>query len=414
MKATVSKITNSFVILCMASLIHINAQAQASAQGDIGVNVNYKKSIQVIDLAGRELFFEKVPQRIILGDSRYIYALSILNKDQPLSNIVGMVNSLKDVNFGSYQQYQKKFPEIDDIHQVGHTSADSFSIETTLSLNADLAIFGVDGHGPNSRNRQLIDQLEKAGVQVVFIDFRNDPIVNTVKSIALLGAILDRQQQAEEFTVFYQEQLNIVTDRLDKIQSMSTDTRDGTKARPNVFLHSRVGLEDLCCETMVRGMMATLLEQVKGVNVAKERVPGSAGVLNLEYLLIHQPDIYIATAISSKSAVQYEDQHNIPPYITLGAGITEKEAQQSFIRALKHVGVSELDAIKSKRAYAIWHSFYNSPLNIVAVQVFAKWLYPQTFSDLQPRKTMEKLFERFQSTPLEGTYWLELGQKVNR
>jgi hypothetical protein len=45
---------------------------------------------------------------------------------------------------------------------------------------------------------------------------------------------------------------------------------------------------------------------------------------------------------------------------------------------------------------------------VVAVQAFAKWLYPETFSSLDPHATMAELFERFQPVPLNGTYWVSL------
>ncbi|WP_315980744.1 hypothetical protein [Aliamphritea spongicola] len=45
---------------------------------------------------------------------------------------------------------------------------------------------------------------------------------------------------------------------------------------------------------------------------------------------------------------------------------------------------------------------------MAAVQVFAKWMYPQAFADLNPDQTLQTLFERFQPVPLEGTYWVKL------
>lgn len=352
--------------------------------------------IDVTDLAGRQLHFEQVPQKIILGESRYLAALSILNQEDPLKNIVGMLADLKQVDYGSYQLYQQQFPQIDAIPLVGHTSVDSFSVENVIGLGADLAIFGIEGHGPSSRHVQLIEPLEKAGVQVVFIDFREKPIENTIKSITLLGRVLGRESQAQAFIDFYQQQLVKVTARLSNIDSM-----------PQVFIHSRAGLHDHCCETMVRGMMAGLLDFVKAGNIAASHIPGHAGTYNLEYLLVNQPDIYIATAVGGSEAKDKGDPSSLP-YIHMGAGVNKLRAQASFKYMLKENDLTVLTAVQSGQAYTIWHHFYNSPLNIVAIQVFAKWLYPETFSDLDPQTTMEVLFERFQAIPLDGVYWLAL------
>lgn len=379
-------------------------------------------SIKVIDLAGRSITLTKPAQRIILGESRYLFALSIFDTHNPIERVVGMLADLKMVDYGSYEQLHQKFPLIDDIPLVGHTSADSFSIEKTLTLNAELAIFGVEGHGPSAKHSTLIKQLQQAGVTVVFVDFRRNPMVNTVKSIALLGQLLGKVSRANEFIAFYQQQMQRVIHPLSELMENQVQVKSGSmlrskiklepKSKPNVFLHSRVGLQGLCCETMVKGMMADFVERAGGVNVASSMLPGSAGVLNFEYLLSFQPDIYIATAIGSTQP--YSDESQRPHYIALGAGVNETFAQQSFRHALDTMGMNHLTAVQQHKAYAIWHHFYNTPLNVVAVQVFAKWLYPEQFTSLEPRQTLESLFEQFQSVPLNGVYWTSLSPQASQ
>ena len=68
-------------------------------------------------------------------------------------------------------------------------------------------------------------------------------------------------------------------------------------------------------------------------------------------------------------------------------------------------GIVQLQAVHEGRAYALWHHFYNSPFNVAAVQVLAKWLHPTLFADIDPRATLQTLYQRFQPIPLEGTYW---------
>jgi len=126
----------------------------------------------------------------------------------------------------------------------------------------------------------------------------------------------------------------------------------------------------------------------------------------------------VATAVGSTEtwAAGLEDPENIPPYVVLGTGITEKVARQSFQHALTASntrGVKQLRSVQQGRAYAIWHHFYNTPLNVVAVQVFAKWLYPDAFADLDPKATMKALFARFQPVPFQGTYWVSLEPQVS-
>lgn len=69
-------------------------------------------------------------------------------------------------------------------------------------------------------------------------------------------------------------------------------------------------------------------------------------------------------------------------------------------------GISSLSAVKDKQDYAIWHNYYNSPYNVIATQVFAKWFYPEQFADLEPQKTLEELHREFLAIEPTGVYWV--------
>ena len=133
----------------------------------------------VTDLAGRTVKLPDRVERVILGESRYIPALAILEGEHLPDRLAGLLPDFEMTDPGGYAQYLKAFPSLADIPRVGHTSADSFSLESVLAMGADLAIFSLEGHGPGAHNRALIDSLQRAGVAVVFIDFRQDPLVNT-------------------------------------------------------------------------------------------------------------------------------------------------------------------------------------------------------------------------------------------
>lgn len=361
------------------------------------ISVGQASPLVVQDLAGRQITFEQLPERIILGDSRYLNALSVLLPNDPTANVIAMLSDLKNIDYGSYRAYQDKFPNINDIPIIGKTTAHSFSVETAITLKADLAIFSLDGHGPNARHGDIIAKLEKAGVQVIFIDFRRQPLENTPKSIRLLGQVLAQNHQAERFLDFYHKELVKVEAGLATL----TDTQ-------RVFIHSRVGVLSECCETMVSGMIADFVRHAGGDNIAASIVPGSAGIMSLEYLLTDQPDIYIATAVGSKGMPNESGETIEFPYVMLGAGTPKEDAQASLQSALEREKLQHLSAVQQGRAHAIWHGFYNSPLNVAAVQRIAKWLYPDIFADLDPEATLGRIFTDFQAIKLDGTYWVSI------
>ena len=354
----------------------------------------------VTDLADRQVSIPESVNRVILGESRYIPALAILDGDATIDRLAGILPDFEQTDPGGYAQYLKRFPALAEVPKVGHASADSFSLESVLAIGADLAIFSLEGHGPGAHNRALIERLERAGVAVVFVDFRQQPLVNTPRSMALLGDVLGREQEAQRFNRFYREELARVSEVVSDIPPDN---------RPRVFLHSRLGLHDSCCETMVRGMMGRFIDAAGGRNVAADRVPGVSGVMNLEYLLSDPPDRYLATAIGSR---KYQVSDADQPYVMLGAGVDGPMARESFRRATDRPGLRALEPIRELRAMAIWHHFYNTPMNVVAVQALARWLHPEALPELDPEQTLETFYREFQPVPLDGRYWITLGEET--
>ena len=128
----------------------------------------------VVDAAGRTVEVPEKVERILLGEGRMIHAVALLEGDKPLARIAGWQGDFRKLDPQSYAVYKAKFPEIDKIPLIGNTTEDSVSAEKVLTLNPDVAIFGLAGHGPG-KNSELVGQLEKAGIPVVFVDFRNEP-----------------------------------------------------------------------------------------------------------------------------------------------------------------------------------------------------------------------------------------------
>ncbi|WP_175701477.1 ABC transporter substrate-binding protein [Burkholderia ambifaria] len=348
----------------------------------------------VTDLAGRQVRIPARVERVLLGEGRLLPALAVVDGNDPTRRLVGMMGDFEQLDPASYAQWLARFPRLKDVPRIGRSQTGSFSDERALALRPQVAIFGLGGgHGPGERDRETLARLEAAGVAIVFVDFRHDPLVNTPRSIALLGQVFGSPQRATEFNAYWQQQLDLVRTRL----------ATAHPAAPSVFLESRVGLSSDCCDTMT-GMMGRLLDAAGGNNVAKGRVPGEHGTLNPEYLLSRQPDFYIGTAIGSLQTLQ-----SAPQRIALGAGVPHDAAVRSLDRSLKRPQITRLRAVRERRAYAIWHHFYNSPFNVVAVQVMAKWLHPALFSDLDPRTTFDTMVRRFQPVPLQGEYWMQEG-----
>lgn len=347
----------------------------------------------LVDLAGRHVNVPDRVERAIVGEGRFIPVLAILDRDDPIKRVVGQLGEWKRTDPAGYELYLDKFPHLGKVPFIGQTSSDTFNIEAAISLRPDVAIFGIEGHGPSARDVDTIRRLEAAGVTIVFIDFRQEPLVNTPKSMELLGQLLGREKEADEFIGYYQEQLNLVAKRIVGISGK----------KPTVFLESRVGFNDECCRTMVHGMMGRFVDWAGGENIGAKRIPGVSGSLSVEFLLSVQPDVYVGTAIGASRAAKSNTFR-----VTLGAGASRDQARASLQHALTRTGIADLKAVANRRAFAIWHSFYDSPFNVAAVQTMAKWFHPALFADVDPDQTLRTLYAKFQPVPVSGTYWIGL------
>ena len=82
-------------------------------------------------------------------------------------------------------------------------------------------------------------------------------------------------------------------------------------------------------------------------------------------------------------------------------------AQAAFAKVLARPEFKDLRPIREGQAHGLWHDFYNSPYNILAIEALAKWINPAKFKDLDPQQTMAEMNKQFLDTPLAGQYWID-------
>ena len=366
--------------------------ALATLTSMIGGLAQAKETITLTDVSGREVTIEVPVKHMILGEGRFLPSLGILDPENPVRWVAGMMGEFKNLDPATFAQYQAKFPEIDDIPLVGRSGEATFSVEKAITVEPDVAIFGINGgHGPGSDSHEVLSQFGAAHIPVVMIDFRSEPFENTPKSIRILGKLMGKEDQAEAFIKFYEDNLAKVTSGL-----------QGISDKPKVFLESRVGLHGSCCEAMGNQMIGKFVEMAGGQNIFADRIPGVISQISVEQLLVDQPDIYVATAIGGATMT---DEQNVGRII-LGTYADAETSRASLAKNMERTGLPQLDAVKNGKVYAAWHHFYNTPMNVTLLQAMAKWFHPDQFSDLDPDATLAEFFDRFQPVALDGVYWL--------
>lgn len=359
--------------------------------------VGLSAEIRLVDVAGRTVVLEKPAKKIVLGEGRFLSVLGVLGIERPLNYVAGMMNEFKIYDSASYAQYKKVFPNIDKIPVFGHTNEQSVSVEKIILLNPDVAIFGLYGHGPSAKSTHIIDRLSAAGIAVLFIDFRQDPINNTPKSVELVAAAIGQPEKGKAFANFYRAEIARVQQRVENLQP---------EERPLVLFELRASASQECCLSVAKGLFAAMGEVAGGKSYAQNLLAGPVGNVSREYILSHPFDIYIGTAIGSMSeGLPYN-------YLLAGPQVEKHHAKEALHFYLQSRGFDKLPAIRGKRAHVLWHHFYNSPLNLYAIQTMATWFHPEKFKDIDPENTLKQLFAGFYPVKLQGSYGASLGDNI--
>lgn len=345
---------------------------------------------QIIDITGQKVEIPANPQRIVLGESRMLYTLALLEPGYPAKRIVGWPADIARYDAQTWAQYQQKFPQISNIPQLGSGSVREINAESVLKLAPDLVILPRLAKTSNegAHFRQLMQQ---AGIPVITIDLRVDLLNNTVPSIRILGEVLNQQQRARDFIDFYQQHMERISQRLSGYHGKKT----------SVMLHLHLGRRDTCCTTVVNGNIGQLLAFAGGDNIAAPVVKGVFGDLHQEAVLAADPQVYIATGMAGP-----DDNGKT---LRLGPLVSAAQAQQRFRHIMQAQPIlRQLNAVKQGHAYELWHNFYLSPYHVVATEYFAKALYPQLFADIDPQQTMQQLYQQFLPLDFSGTFWSQL------
>lgn len=374
----------------MVAGVAMTSTAACAATAAAAQPVQSAQSTQtVVDLAGRTVRIPANPQRILLGESRLLSVVALLEGKKPLARIVGWQGDLPAMDPQTFDAYAKVFPEIRQIPLIGKATEDSISDEKALALKPDVAILSLAGHGP-SRYSALVKQLEATGTTVVFIDFRLHPMQNTLPSIALLGKVLHREKEANEYIAFYKDHLA----RVQKVVNAVPEDK-----RPKVFVDLLAGIWDGgCCHTAGKGNFGEFVTAAGGRNIAADLLPGVLGDISMEQLIAAKPDVYIATGSRTKPGTAS---------LRVGAETSEQDARASLAQLVARPGFDTIKAIHDGDVHGVTHNFYDSPYNILAIESFAKWFYPQQFKTLDVKATAAEINKRFLAVPDTGTEWVD-------
>lgn len=337
------------------------------------------ETVKIKDITGREVEVSVPVERVILGEGRQIYFTAALDTDNPFGRVIGWRDDFKKADLDGYNIYLKKYPEMEAIPTFGGMKDGTFDIEQAVALKPDVIIMNTEAKSATEESG-YIEKLAAVGIPLVYIDFREKPMENTDDSMRIIGKLFGKEERAEEFVTFHDQQIAKVTDVLAKQADLK---------KPVVFMERAGGYSDDCCMSFGNENFGKMVELAGGVNMAKHFIPGTFGTVNPEQIIASNPDQVIVTGSNWELYVPGGK------WVGVGPGADKAEAARKLSDLMKRPGFTDIKAVQDGNVHAIWHQFYNSPYQFVAVQQIAKWLHPDLFKDVDADATFREMHERF-------------------
>lgn len=351
----------------------------------------------VTDLLGRQVKVHLPVRRVILGEGRQLYLVAALDTQNPIERIVGWRKDLIQSDPDTYGAYLRKFPDIAKIPTFGGFEDGTFDIEQAISQRPDVIILNIEAQHA-TEDARYIEKLDALGIPVVYVDFRNNPMQNTEPTMRLFGQLFGKQARAEAFIDFRNQQIRRVTDVIEARHP----------ARPKVFIERIGGYTDDCCLSFGNENFGLFVEMAGGDNIAKGIIPTTFGQLNAEQVVVANPAQVVITSANWEAFAP--GGH----WVGVGPGADMAQARKKLAWYTQRPAYAGIKAQDDQAFHAIWHQFYNSPYQFVAIQQLAKWFHPTLFADLDPDASFRQLHEQFLPVPYEPGYAVSLGQTEDK
>lgn len=342
----------------------------------------------VTDLAGRQVTFTKVPDRVVLVRSRDIYELSCLLGNDLEKKLVGWGPDLDKNDHDGWVKFTQRFPRLTQVKTLGDIYSDALDPEELLALKPDLVILDLyfKQVGPKS-----CEKIEKSGLTVVYTDQSNNPLTSPQAGLELLGKVFHQEAQAQAINSFVNQQIARTQQALAQVKtgpSLYIETGNGgpEKGGPT---HGSSG------NPPVYTAWAYFLHELKVANIADGQV-GATGMapINREYVLQKDPEVILVTGANWST----------PGSMKLGYFTTAAQASGALEGFTQRAGWKSLKAVKNHRLYSIFHGYVMHIFDFAGFQYLAKYLYPKEMSSIDPEKIQKEFYDKFMPIPYSGSW----------
>lgn len=342
-------------------------------------------NFHVTDVAGRTVSLKEQPKRIVFAEGREVFASSILNPDNPVDNVVALGNDLKTAAPSYQDKLEQARPQVKDLPRIGDIAKGDVTVENLLAQHPDVVVMTLD-HKAAAEKTGLLAKMDQAHLKYVFTDFRQKPLENTTTSVKVVGKLMGKEQRAEEFARFYDGRVQEITKR--------AATADH---QPKTLLWQAAGMND-CCATVKESNMGDLIKAAGGANLGDTLLSSPSGTVTAEKVVAEQPEHIIATG---GAWAKDPNKPETLPHVEMGYYASKNNTETTKRGLLDTPGFDKLTG----DLHAVYHQFYDSPMNLFALEQFAKWLHPELFADVDPVKDFHDFHQQWMPFEASGEFF---------
>ena len=290
-------------------------QGASSSSGQVFAKVH--------DDLGREVIFEKKPERIVVTSASFL---------EPLHEVGGEVVGRPDSRT-KMPDYAKDKASVGKVYQI--------DVEKVLSCEPDLVIIN------KGMNEKLVDTLEASGIKTLVVDMKS--YADVKREVALFAQLTGEKSKGEA----------LISSMDKKIQSVKEKIPQ-EKRRVSIIHSTNQGLT-VQLSGSIAGSIAEMLgwENVAGEMTPLEKDPDSAPY-SLETMVEKNPELLFVTSMGKLEEIK----------ASMDATMAENPAWQS------------VEAVRQGKVYYLPQDLFLLSPGIhypEAVELMAKLVYPDKF-----------------------------------
>ena len=344
----------------------------------------------VTDLAGNEITLEKPLDKVIIQGSSSggpFMPMMYIDKDNFLSKIAAMDDSVKIDRNDFYTRLEKEMPEIEDVPRIANFMDNDFSYESILNTDADGII------APIGFKTQIEAIQEKIDIPVFYVDYHSQEFDKHIASTKLIADITGLDKNLDELIDFYTSKVSPIIEK--KFEESE---------KPKVYVeHGYEGEKEYGNSYGSNKMWGKIVEDVGGHNIGSDALGADEAIpLSSEFVLAENPEKIILTGS------QWVEK---PHSMKMGYDTTADWVQEKVDQYKTRPGWSDLDAMKNHEVYVISQQLVRDMSDFYAYEYLAKTFHPDVYGDLDPDKDLKEFYEKFMPIDLEGTWSYKYEEK---